>query len=305
MPFHRRPMCQSLVWRNLILAAQSTGSFPGVRIAFPGRCWLQMRSFSGILRHEISMSLRRKGLWVAYGILFVFHTVLLFSPPPVGEFIKGEVIAGSEVWAVAGRFLLACNVFFPVVAGILSADRVRRDFELGVRELQDSTPLSRHAYVLAKYLGALAASLFPLFLWVMGIAAVLLLIGHAPVAVLVAVPAAFLAVTVPAFAFVVAFSLACPLVMPLSLYQILFTGYWFWANFIPPKLFPTLNGTLLTPSGMFVQQGFFGGAVSQALTGAVQHTPADAVANLAVLGLCAAAALVLLDLHLGRLRDRS
>jgi ABC-type transport system involved in multi-copper enzyme maturation permease subunit len=256
-----------------------------------------MRSFSGILRHEISMSLRRKGLWIAYGLLFVFHTVLLFSPPPIGEMVKGEVIAKGEVWRVAGRFLLACNVFFPIVAGILSADRVRRDFQLGLRELQDSTPLSRHVYVLAKYLGSLAASLLPLFLWVMGIAAFMAAIGRAHGSMLVAVPVAFLAITVPAFAFVVAFSLACPMVMPLSIYQILFTGYWFWANFIPPKLFPTLNGTLLTPSGMFAQQAFFGGQA--------QYTPADAVANLAVLGLCSAAALFLLDRYLGHRARRA
>jgi ABC-2 type transport system permease protein len=264
-----------------------------------------MRSFTGILRHEISMSLRRKGLWIAYGLLFVFHTVLLFSPPPIGEMIEGEVIGRAEVWQVAGRFLLACNVFFPIVVGILSADRVRRDFRLGLRELQDSTPLSRHVYVLTKYLGSLASSLFPLFLWVMGIAAFMTVIGRAHASMLYAVPVAFLAITVPAFAFVVAFSLACPTVMPLSIYQILFTGYWFWANFIPPQLFPTLNGTLLTPSGMFAQQGFFGGEISRAITGAVQHTPADAVANLAVLGLCAAAALFLLDQYLGHLARRA
>ena len=109
----------------------------------------------------------------------------------------------------------------------------------------------------------------------------------------------------PAFAFVVAFSLSCPMVMPPSIYQILFTGYWFWANFIPPKLFPTLNGTLLTPSGMFAQQGFFGGPVSKALEGAARYSAADAVANLSVLGLCGAAALVLLDLYLGRVARRA
>src|SRR5205085_1287830 len=174
------------------------------------------RSLAGLLRHEISMSLRRKGLWIAYGLLFVFHTVLLFSPPPLGEMIKGEVIARGQVWQVAGRFLLACNVFFPVVAGILSADRVRRDFRLGVRELQDSTPLSSHTYVLAKYLGALVSCLLPLFLWVMGISVFMAGIGRAHASMIYAVPVAFLAITVPAFAFVVAFSLACPLVMPLS-----------------------------------------------------------------------------------------
>ncbi len=175
----------------------------------------------------------------------------------------------------------------------------------GCGSLQDSTPLSRPVYVLAKYLGALASSLLPLFLWVMGIAAVMALLGRAHASMLYAVPVAFFAVTVPAFAFVVAFSLACPLVMPPSIYHILFTGYWFWANFIPPKLFPTLNGTLLTPSGMFAQQGFFGGQASKALENAVRYTASDAVANLAVLGLCSAAALFLLGQYLGHLARRA
>ncbi len=33
-----------------------------------------MRAFPGLLRHEISMSLRRKGLWIAYGLLAAFYT---------------------------------------------------------------------------------------------------------------------------------------------------------------------------------------------------------------------------------------
>ena len=254
--------------------------------------------FSGIFRHELGMSIRRKGLWVAYGLLFIFYTVLLFSPPPLGEMIKGEVISRREIWPVAGRFLIAINVFFPVVAGILSADRMQRDVRLGLRELQESTPLRRPVYVLAKYLAVLVSTLLPVFLWVMAIAVVMTVSGHAPATMLSAVPAAFLAITVPAFAFVVAFSLACPMVMPLSVYQILFTGYWFWANFIPPRLFPTLNGTLVTPSGIFALQAFFGGPVALAR----QHTAAEAMLNLSVLGLCIAAVLLLLERHLARPR---
>jgi len=264
-----------------------------------------MQRFLGIFRHELSMALRRKGLWIAYGLLFLFHTVLLFSPPPLGEMVKGEVISRSEAWSVAGRFLVAVNVFFPVVAGILSADRMRRDIRLGLRELQESTLLSRPVYVLAKYLAALASCLLPLFLWVMAIPAVMIAMGHATVDILLAVPVAFLAITVPAFAFVVAFSLACPMVMPPSVYQILFTGYWFWANFIPPKLFPTLNGTLLTPSGIFVLQAFFGVPASPASQGAGQYTPADALLNLAVLGLCIASVLLLLERFLKRQARRA
>ena len=139
----------------------------------------------------------------------------------------------------------------------------------------------------------------------MVIAVVMTADGHAPIGFLAAVPVAFLAITVPAFAFVVAFSLACPLVMPFRVYQILFTGYWFWANFIPPRLFPTLNGTLLTPSGMYALQGFFSGKASLALDGRRLYTAAEAIENLSVLGLCIAAVLLLLGLHLRRQTRRA
>jgi hypothetical protein len=40
-----------------------------------------------------------------------------------------------------------------------------------------------------------------------------------------------------------AFSLACPLVIPLRICQVLFTGYWFWGKLISPKVFPTISDT--------------------------------------------------------------
>jgi ABC-type transport system involved in multi-copper enzyme maturation permease subunit len=251
------------------------------------------------------MSIRRRGLWVAYALLFVFHTVILFSPPPLGEWVDGEVITRGELWSAAGRFLVAVNVFFPVVAGILSADRVQRDFRSGVRELQDSTPLTVPVYLFAKYMAALTSCLLPLFLWVMTIAIVMTAVGHAPAGFLYTVPLAFLAITVPAFAFVAAFSIACPLIMPLPVYQVLFTGYWFWANFVPPALFPTLNGTLFTPSGMYALQGFFGGPVAAAYGGARHLGRVDALLNLGVLAACIAAAFVFLERVLSLRASRS
>ena len=56
---------------------------------------------------------------------------------------------------------------------------------------------------------------------------------------------------------------------------------------------------------MFAQQGFFGGPPSRAIEGAVRYTSADAVANLAALGLCSAAALFLLDRYLAHLARRA
>lgn len=261
-----------------------------------------MHRFAGIFRHELGMSLRRKGLWLAYGLLFFFFTLLLFAPPPFGQSLRWRVTSSQDLWPTAGRLLVILNAFFPVVAGILSADRVQRDFRLGLRELQDSTPLSRPVYVLAKYAAALASMLLPIFLWAMAVAVAMTAGGRAPLGFLAAVPVAFLAIAVPAFAFVIAFSLACPLVMPLSVYQILFTGYWYWANYVPPKLLPTLNGTLLTPGGMIAWQGFFGGPSLPAAGAAHGHGrgAAEAGMNLAVLLLCSAAVLTLLERYLRR-----
>jgi len=238
------------------------------------------------------MSLRRRGLWLAFGCLFVFYSVLLFSPPPVGEWVRGEAVQPAAVWSVAGRFLLALNVFFPVIVGMFSSDRLLRDRTLALRELQDSTALGRPTYVLGKYLGVLLSFLLPVLLWALAIGVVMTARGHTPASFLWAVSVAFLAITVPAFAFVVAFSLACPLLMPRSAYQILFTGYWFWGNFVPPNLLPTLNGTLLTPSGIYAWQGFFGG--HSAISGAAR-TAGSASLNLAVLALCIVAVLIAVE----------
>ena len=239
------------------------------------------------------MSLRRPGLWFAYGLLFVFHTVVLFAPAPVGEWVKGETITPAMVWPAAGRFLAALNVFFPLIAGILTSDRLQRDLRLGMRELQESTPLSPAAYVVTKYLGVLASMLLPLLVWTTAIAVLMAAIGHAPWSFVPATLVAFLTITVPAFAFVVAFSIACPLVLPLPVYQVLFTGYWFWANFIPPQLFPTLNGTLVTPSGMFV---------SALMKAPGADTLLKAALNVGVLAACTFGALAVLT---GALRRRA
>jgi hypothetical protein len=135
-----------------------------------------MRRFGGIFRHEFGMSIRRRGLWIAYGLLFLFHTVLLFAPPPVGEWVDGEVITRAGLWP--------------------AADRVQRDFRTGVHELQVSTPLGTTTYVLAKYVAALASCLVPLFAWLMAVALVMTGVGHAivndPRVLIVDVPTAVL-----------------------------------------------------------------------------------------------------------------
>lgn len=255
-----------------------------------------MSEFFGVIRYEFNMFLRRPGMWIAYLCLYVFYAVLLFMPDPMGEIIS---FPADETWQVAGQQLFYYNMFMVLLAGIISADRMQRDFRLGVCELQQSTPLRRPVYILAKYFGVLAGSLVPMLILVVGTAVFSILMG-APPQYLGAMLVAFLAMGVPAHAFVVAFSLACPLVMPVRVYQVLFTGYWFWGNYLNPGAFPTISDTVLVPSGKYVLEGFFGGFPSSRnleWLGPL-YTPAGATLNLVVLALCILAVLCVLDRYL-------
>ncbi|QBD81425.1 hypothetical protein EPA93_37815 [Ktedonosporobacter rubrisoli] len=101
----------------------------------------------------------------------------------------------------------------------------------------------------------------------------------------------FCLIALPGLLFVAAFSLACPIIMPLPVYQFLFTGYWLWGNlFLKQQILPTLSRSILTPSGVRIAGGFFGTDID--LLG---HTSTfEAIASLGLL-LCIAI-LVLLTL---------
>lgn len=252
-----------------------------------------MSRFFGVLRHEFTMSLRRPGLWIAYGLLFLFYSVTVMYPVPEEQV---TILTDKQTWQYAGQMAFTFNLFLPVMVGILSADRLLRDFRMSVRELQESTPLHLAEYILGKYFGVLLASLTPVLIWLWLITGLFIAFGNAPIEFFFTMTLAFFAIMVPAFAFVTAFSLACPLIMPLRVYQILFTGYWFWGNYINPEFFPTLNGTLLTVSGMYAYQGYFLGFInaSEPLT----YSASDATLNLIVLGLCIVAVMVVLNVYL-------
>ena len=247
----------------------------------------------GVLRHEFNMSMRRPGLWIAYGLVLFFYSITVMYPVPEEQAI---ILTDKQIWQYAGQMAFTFNLFVPVMVGILSADRLQRDFRMGVRELQDSTPLHLVEYTLGKYFGVLIASLTPVLIWLWLITGLFIAFGNAPIGFFFIMTLAFFVIMVPAFAFVTAFSLACPLIMPLRVYQILFTGYWFWGNYINPEMFPTLNGTLLTVSGMYAYQGFFGGFMNSSQP--LVYSATDATLNLIVLGLCIVAVMVVLNYYL-------
>lgn len=261
-----------------------------------------MSQFLGIARHEFNMSIRRPSIWVAYGLLFIFYAITVFAPSTDGS---SDLDTIEKIWGVAGRLAFAYNWFMPLLAGILSADRMQRDTRSGLRELQSSSPLQSSIYVLSKYLGVLFSVLIPMFIWAMLIAVIIIITGHVSPTFIVPSFLAYFAITVPAYAFVVAFSLACPLVMPLRVYQVLFTGYWFWGNFLSANDFPTISSTLLNAAGIHSLRAFFDTgldfyliAKDATVTGLGLTT--DAILNILVLAICIAAVLFTLNQYLRR-----
>ena len=254
-----------------------------------------MSQLLGFARHEFSMSIRRPGFWISYILLSLFYIISILTPSMDGS---EDIIPPDQIWSQAGHMVFVFNIFMPLLAGILAADRVQRDVRTGVRELQRSAPLSVPVYTLAKYLGVLLSVLTPMFLLVAFTGIALVAKGLAPLSLFWPLLLAFLSIAIPAHAFVVAFSLACPLVMPLRVYQVLFTGYWFWGNLLSPQAFPTISDTVLSAVGQYALQAFFGVYDDSTHAVVVKFTPPEAVLNMFVLLVCITIALFVLNHYL-------
>ncbi len=201
----------------------------------------------------------------------------------------------KELWASSAQLAFMFNLFLPVVGGISAADRLVRDRYLKVDELLSSTILTHREYIAGKYLGVLVSLLLPVFICQVALRIYTLFLG-VPVILLGMTVVCFIVITIPAYAFITAFSLACPMVMPVRVYQVLFTGYWFWGNFLSPNVFPTLSGTLLQPGGKVVMEGLFGVTFG----GKTAYGSVDVLINLGLLAICIIAALVAADQYIVR-----
>jgi hypothetical protein len=182
------------------------------------------------------------------------------------------------------------NVLLPIGLGILLADRLPRDRQHGVDALLDGLPASPALRLLGKYLGATLATLLPILaLYLVGLVYIVARWGDPgalPTAAL-----AFAAINLPGVLFVAAFSIACPLVMPVPVYQVLYTGYWFWGNFVPNGFFgiPSLSRTVLMPMGTVREWHLFG--VDVPPVKGFHAQPLVGLASIAALLACAALAL--------------
>jgi hypothetical protein len=241
------------------------------------------------------MSIRRPGFWIAYILLSLFYIISILTPSMDSS---DDIVRPEQIWFEAGHIVFMFNIFLPLLAGILSADRMQRDLRVGMRELQRSTSLSTPAYILSKYFGVLLSVLTPMFLLIAFTGLTLIAKGLAPLSILWPLLWAFVSIALPSHAFVVAFSLAIPLVIPIRVYQVLFTGYWFWGNLLSPKAFPTISDTVLNAVGQYPLQAFFGVHFDSTYKVTQAFTPPQAVLNLFVLMASIFIVLLALDRYL-------
>jgi hypothetical protein len=250
----------------------------------------QLAVLRGIARYEFRMQVRRRSVWVimlGMGLL----TLLIGRPERYVYDSHLEPAVPITTLEAVITWAVAVNTLLPLGLGILLADRLPRDEHLILTDLFAGLPVPTSLRLLGKYLGATLAALLPIVL-VFAFGLLFILVFWHDTAVLPQALAAFGLINLPGVLFVAAFSLVCPLVMPVPVYQVLYTGYWFWGNLLAPGVFgiPTLSATILTPQGE-VRARYFYGISLRGLTPAAIH-PFFGVASIALLLLCAALALI-------------
>jgi len=245
----------------------------------------QATAFLGVFRYEFAMQLRRKAMWIGFGMI----SALLF-------FILGATTgksANTDTPSEALGFMASGLTFLLAIgAGLLLANRVPRDRSLRVEELLRVAPATGATRLFGKYLGATLAVSIPILLIQLAETASIASYFH-NASVFPRSLAMFFIVTLPAIFFVGAFALAFTTFLWAPLFQFLFVGYWIWANGNPDDLpFFTPNGTLLSANGDYALNGFFDYDLPSLGLSHVTVTPWLALANLVVILALAVVALL-------------
>jgi hypothetical protein len=230
----------------------------------------------GTLHYEFRMQIRRPAVWIILFLIGLFFFDILFLRP---SSYFTYLVTNTSLTTTVAAWAIMINRFMAIGVGVLLADRLVRDRRTRVDEILTTMPEALSLRLTGKYLGTLLATLVPVFIiYNVGIVYIVYLTGNL-MAILIGL-AAFALVIMPGMLFVAAFSLACPLIMWLPLYQFCFIGYWFWGNMLSPNQgIPTLSGTILTPIGGYMAKAFFGvdeGVITTA-------SPLQATASIALL----------------------
>ncbi len=205
----------------------------------------------GVARYEYLMQIRRYGLWIS---MVVFSGIFYWFFITQIQRVPTDIL--SDSWRFARNLTLPLNFLAPVAAGILVADRYPRDRQLGMGDTLRSALPGSWPLVIGRCTGSLLAALTPQLLLLLAV--LVYTAAHLGKPELYWMAAAvLLAIIVPSWLFLVAWSLVFPLVLPLRLYQVLFGGFWMWAVAVPPGALPTINQSILDVSGTYASHAFF------------------------------------------------
>ncbi|MFC6016113.1 ABC transporter permease [Plantactinospora solaniradicis] len=193
-------------------------------------------------RYEFRMQARKRSLWVA---MLLLAAVIALTQ---GDRGPRYTQAGAPAGEVMAGWALLFGIVVPIGFGMVLADRLVRDRRLGTAALLESLPVGPRVLLAGKYLGGLAATALPALL-VMLVAGGYESLHRGDPLMLGWAVLAFGLIMLPGLAFVAGFALVSPLVISAPLFRVLFVGYWFWGNMLPPAFLPSLSGTLLSPIG--------------------------------------------------------
>lgn len=216
----------------------------------------QLAVFTGALRYEFRMQIRRRALWITMILIELLLLGLIGRNQGAGQALAN--LGSFPIKTVIVYWTNIVNYILPIGFGALLADRLPRDRQTRVEELFTATPGSLTGRMFGKYLGTCLATIIPILLFYLLGLGFIIYQTHNLLAIPLAL-ATFATIILPGLFFVGGFSIACTAFLWTPLYQFLFTGYWFWGN-IKIRQIPTISDYIpaFKPMGMQMSLGFFG-----------------------------------------------
>jgi hypothetical protein len=258
-------------------------------LAVGGQIW-------AITRAELAMQWRRWGIW----LVFAFATSLILvtfsananafrhlSPQSIYARLHFTSLDSANFLTLATTYY--ADLIFGIVSALLIADRIGRDRQLGMFELQRATPLGCTRYLLGKFVGNYMAVLVPTFLSSLFCVLVLMVLG-APSLFLQRFLLAFSLVFVPVYTAVVGVTLLLASFLPIRIVQMSFPLLWLYSN-LSPLGWHTINDTILNPNGQYIYPIFFSTPLTRLY--ASHATLQQALLNITLLVVTALVALLL------------
>src|SRR6516164_9104356 len=123
-------------------------------------------ALGGVIRYEFAMQARRVSLWIVSALLGIIPLIQFNSTANYTHDANLPVTHANIVVVEAA----GAATIFALGAGLILADRLRRDRTTKMADLLRTTSISDWTRLLGKYLGATLATLLPLtFIYVVGV----------------------------------------------------------------------------------------------------------------------------------------